>query len=137
MNDMLEDIAKNAWLFLAAAFGVTFSHQEYIGGLFFAICGAALAFHVRQPAKGAPRWRFWMVYLAAFVVSTLAAVTYRTWWPEPSPGTTQIVMFVAGFLSRFAIHAGARAGELWEQRSPEKIADKLDEILRLQKDDKP
>ena len=111
MNDAAAALVKD-WLTLAlAGIGISFPAHHFIGGLFLALAGAALAART-QPEED--RRELWLVVLGAFFAATLAAQMIHYWQPNIPP---QIVMAGAGFASRYLIRAALAMAGLIERKS--------------------
>lgn len=89
------------WIALALiGIGVSFPAQYYLGGLFMALAGAAVARNLQPETT---RGEFWLSMLAAFLASTMGAelgAIYLLQWPP------QLIMAICGFASRFIARAG-------------------------------
>ena len=99
---MKETIVHNAeaiardWLTLALfGLGVTFSPEQYIGGMILALAGASLATKLDSESK---RLGIWGTLIAAFFISHLAVLVAHIFYASVSP---QAVMAVSGFASRY------------------------------------
>jgi len=111
MNDAAANMAKD-WLTLAlAGIGISFPAHHFLGGLFMAFAGAALA------AKWQPeqdRRELWLVMLGAFFAATVMAQAVQAWRPAIPP---QLVMAGAGFASRYLIRAVLAMAGMVEART--------------------
>lgn len=76
MNDAAANMAKD-WLTLAlAGIGISFPAHHFLGGLFMAFAGAALAART-QPEQD--RRELWLVMLGAFFAATVMAQAVQAW----------------------------------------------------------
>lgn len=118
MNDAAANMAKD-WLTLAlAGIGISFPAHHFLGGLFLAFAGAALAAKM-QPEQD--RRELWLVMLGAFFAATLMAQIVQSWRPSFPP---QIVMAGGGFASRYLIRAVLAMAGMIEERT-DTIFDRL------------
>ena len=111
MNDAAANMAKD-WLTLAlAGIGISFPAHHFLGGLFMAFAGAALAART-QPEQD--RRELWLVMLGAFFAATVMAQAAHAWRPAIPP---QLVMASAGFASRYLIRAVLAMAGMVEART--------------------
>lgn len=105
MNDTVTVILKDWVSLILLGLGISFSPHMYIGGLFLAFAGAAISRALEREKAHAygdtiPResvYRFWLVVITAFFVSTLTAIVVNVYFPSWS---VQVVMGASGFASR-------------------------------------
>lgn len=123
MKDTLAHHSKD-WLSLAlAGLGISFAPHVWIGGMLLALAGAAVAMR-SDPEKD--NRELWLILLTAFLVAHVAAIIVHWMWESFPP---QLVMFGAGFLSRWIIRLVMRMAKLVEARG-DRIADRLvDRVL--------
>ena len=111
MNNAASDLAKD-WLTLAlAGIGVSFPAHHFVGGMFLAFAGAALAARM-QPEQD--KRELWIVVLGAFFAATILAQAAHSWRPDFPP---QIVMAGGGFASRYLIRAALAMAGMIEART--------------------
>ena len=111
MDRVLEfvgSVFRDAISLILLGLGITFAPHMYIGGLFLALAGAAvarawekdLAIKAGTPLPREGNLKLTLVILTAFFVSTLTATTVHAFWPNWS---VQLVMAASGFASRWIV----------------------------------
>lgn len=116
----------NDWLlWIALGLGVTLATPlEYLGGLLLALAGAAVA---RRFTPEQNKMELWTVVLAAFFCAHVALIITQHWFPDL--GEPQLVMAVAGFLSRILVRMGLRFAGAVENKT-DKLAERvIDRVL--------
>ena len=106
--EFLGSILRDATSLVLLGLGITFAPHIYLGGLFLALAGAAVAraWEKDQAAKAGhplprePNMKLTLVIITAFFISTLSAITVHYFWPEWS---IQVVMAASGFASRWLV----------------------------------
>ena len=106
--EFLGSILRDATSLVLLGLGITFAPHIYLGGLFLALAGAAVAraWEKDQAAKAGhplprePNMKLTLVIVTAFFISTLSAITVHHFWPEWS---IQVVMAASGFASRWLV----------------------------------
>jgi len=106
-----EAIARD-WITLALfGLGVTFSAEQYIGGMLLALAGASLATRIDSESR---RLGIFGTLVAAFFISHLTVIgihAFRPEWP------LQVVMGLSGFASRYIARFFLRLLQRIETRS--------------------
>ena len=111
MDRVLEfvgSVFRDAISLILLGLGISFAPHMYIGGLFLALAGAAvarawekdLALKAGTPLPREGNLKLTLVILSAFFVSTLTATAVHAFWPDWS---VQLVMAVSGFASRWIV----------------------------------
>jgi hypothetical protein len=126
--NQVADHAKD-WLTLAlAGLGVTFAPHEWIGGMFLAFAGAALAMRL-DPEQD--KRELWLVMLGAFLSAHFASMAF-TWAVAQGYAPQlpmQAVMAAAGFFSRIIVRILMRVGGLVDERVDDIADHAVDRIL--------
>lgn len=99
---------RDTFSLILLGLGISFAPHVYVGGLFLALAGAAIAraYEKDQAAQAGlpiPRegnMKLVLVVITAFFVSTLTASVVHTFW---SNWSVQLVMAVSGFASRWIV----------------------------------
>lgn len=123
IKDAIADHAKDWLTLFFAGLGVSFAPYEWVGGMFFALAGAAFA--MRSDPERDQR-ELWIVMLGAFLSSHITAIACNAWYPD---FPVQITMCATGFFSRRITRFALRFAGMIEDRG-DKIADRvIDRIL--------
>lgn len=142
MERILEAIAAilKDWVSLALiGLGITFSPSAYIGGLFLAFAGAAIArawekdkaekSGIQLPKESYTR--FSLIVLTAFFVSTLVSICINAYFPNWS---IQVCMAASGFASRKVVILALSVADNLSQKG-DVLADRIaDRVLPEKKD---
>lgn len=123
MKDNAHLVAKDWLMWALAGIGVSFPPHHYLGGLFLAAAGAAVATKM-QPDQD--KRELWLVMLTAWVVATVAAVLLSVYKPGFPP---QIAMAATGFFSRFIARFFLALGGVLEARTDTIFDRVLDRVL--------
>ena len=129
MKEALTLTAKD-WLTLAlSGLGISFAPHAFFGGLFLALAGASIA---RTVSPERDRRELSVVFSTAAIVALISAEFAQIYLPEYPP---QLVMFSAGFASRFMAGTAMRVLGMVEQKT-EKIVDvTIDKVFGKEKDE--
>ena len=106
--EFLGSILRDATSLVLLGLGITFAPHIYLGGLFLALAGAAVArawekdqaARAGHPLPREPNMKLTLVIITAFFISTLSAITVHYFWPKWS---IQVVMAASGFASRWLV----------------------------------
>lgn len=113
------DAIARDWVTLALfGLGVTFSAEQYVGGMLLALAGASLATRIDSESR---RLGIFGTLVAAFFISHITVIgvhAFRPEWP------LQAIMGISGFASRYIARLLLRFLQRVETRS-DKISDSV------------
>lgn len=106
--EFVGSVVRDAFSLILLGLGISFAPHMYIGGLFLALAGAAIArawekdtaVRAGLPVPREGNLKLTLVILTAFFVSTLTATGVHAFWPDWS---VQLVMAASGFASRWIV----------------------------------
>ena len=128
MREGTEAILKDWLSLMLTSLGITFAPHQFLGGLFLALAGAAIA-RALSPEKD--QRELWLVFVTGAVAGVVSAEVLSLWWPA---APLQLVMFGAGFASRYLARFGIALLDRAEARTGD-IADRvIDRVMPEDKD---
>lgn len=127
MKDGAEAIMKDWFALLLTSLGISFSTHQFLGGLFLALAGAAIA---RALSPERDQRELWLVFATGAIAGIVAAEAMSVWM---TGGPVQLIMGAAGFASRYLARFGIALLERAEARGTQ-IADRV--IDKVMPDDK-
>lgn len=103
--------------------GISVPMHQFWGGMFLALAGAsfARAFSPEQDER-----EFWVVILGAALMAILACMLAQIYLPQ---WPVQLIMAVAGFLSRYIARFTLRAAGMVEKRTGSIVDRVIDRVL--------
>jgi hypothetical protein len=123
MKDAALLTAKDWLTLVLSGLGISFAPHLFFGGVILALAGASLA---RSFSPERDERELISVLLSALIVAVISAEFAQIYMPAYPP---QLVMFVGGFCSRYAVGTALRVMGLVEKKTERIVDGAIDKVL--------